>query len=39
VFRDFRAGLADTIAWYRAHDAWWRPQKAEVEARYAATGQ
>ncbi|GAA1629197.1 dTDP-glucose 4,6-dehydratase [Georgenia ruanii] len=38
-FRDFRAGLADTIAWYREHEAWWRPQKAAVEAKYAAQGQ
>ncbi len=21
----FEAGLADTIRWYRAHEAWWRP--------------
>lgn len=38
-FKDFRSGLADTIAWYRANEAWWRPQKAEVEAKYAAQGQ
>ncbi len=25
---DFEAGLADTIAWYRANEAWWRPLKA-----------
>ena len=25
---DFEAGLADTIAWYRDHEAWWRPLKA-----------
>jgi dTDP-glucose 4,6-dehydratase (EC 4.2.1.46) len=39
TFKDFRSGLADTIAWYRANEAWWRPQKAEVEAKYAAQGQ
>ena len=22
--RDFAAGLADTVAWYRANEAWWR---------------
>jgi dTDP-glucose 4,6-dehydratase len=22
---DFEAGLADTVAWYRSHEAWWRP--------------
>ncbi|MFC7405063.1 dTDP-glucose 4,6-dehydratase [Georgenia alba] len=38
-FSDFRSGLADTIAWYRQHEEWWRPQKAEVEAKYARTGQ
>ncbi|RPF25915.1 dTDP-glucose 4,6-dehydratase [Georgenia muralis] len=38
-FKDFRSGLADTIAWYRANEDWWRPQKAAVEARYAAQGQ
>ena len=24
---DFEAGLADTIAWYRGNEAWWRPLK------------
>lgn len=38
-FKDFEAGLADTIAWYRENEDWWRPQKAEVEAKYAKTGQ
>ncbi|MBD8063640.1 dTDP-glucose 4,6-dehydratase [Oceanitalea stevensii] len=38
-FHDFRAGLADTIEWYRTNEAWWRPQKDAVEAKYAATGQ
>ena len=37
-YTDFEAGLAATIEWYRAHQAWWRPQKAAVEARYAAWG-
>ena len=23
----FEQGLADTIAWYRANEAWWRPLK------------
>ena len=39
MFRDFRSGLADTIEWYRANEDWWRPQKAAVEAKYAAQGQ
>jgi dTDP-glucose 4,6-dehydratase len=34
-----RAGLADTIRWYSEHEAWWRPRKEAVEARYAARGQ
>jgi dTDP-glucose 4,6-dehydratase len=38
-FRDFRCGLADTIAWYRENEEWWRPQKAAVESRYASKGQ
>lgn len=38
-FSDFAAGLADTIAWYRDHESWWRPQKAAVEAAYAKAGQ
>ena len=36
---DFAAGLAETIAWYRANEAWWRPQKAGTEAAYAKQGQ
>ncbi|MDO5627582.1 MAG: dTDP-glucose 4,6-dehydratase [Mobilicoccus sp.] len=39
AFADFRSGLADTIEWYRTHEDWWRPQKAETEAKYAAAGQ
>jgi dTDP-glucose 4,6-dehydratase len=38
-FGDFDAGLADTIAWYEANEAWWRPAKAATEAAYAAKGQ
>lgn len=36
---DFEAGLADTIAWYRNHERWWRPAKEAVEAAYASCGQ
>ena len=36
---DFEEGLAQTIAWYRDHEAWWRPAKAATEAKYAAQGQ
>ncbi|MGC0145131.1 dTDP-glucose 4,6-dehydratase [Pseudactinotalea sp. Z1732] len=38
-FADFRAGLADTIEWYRANSDWWRPHKDAVESEYAARGQ
>ena len=38
-FRDFESGLADTIEWYRSNENWWRPMKAETEAKYAKTGQ
>lgn len=39
VYKDFRSGLQATIDWYRAHEDWWRPQKAATEAKYAKTGQ
>lgn len=32
---DFRAGLKQTVQWYETHEAWWAPQKAAVEAKYA----
>jgi dTDP-glucose 4,6-dehydratase len=35
----FEDGLAATIDWYRANEAWWRPMKAATEAKYARTGQ
>jgi dTDP-glucose 4,6-dehydratase len=38
-YGDFEAGLKATIDWYVAHESWWRPQKAAVEARYASGGQ
>ena len=37
-FVDFAAGLADTVAWYRANEPWWRAQKAAAEAKYAKLG-
>ena len=36
-YRDFRSGLQATIDWYQANEDWWRPMKAETEAKYAAT--
>lgn len=38
-FADFATGLADTVEWYRANEAWWRPSKAATESMYAAQGQ
>jgi len=38
-FSDFAEGLAATIDWYRTNEAWWRADKASVEAAYAAQGQ
>ena len=38
-YRDFEAGLAATIDWYRSNEDWWAPSKVGVEAFYAAKGQ
>ncbi|WP_216906594.1 dTDP-glucose 4,6-dehydratase [Nocardia noduli] len=38
-YSDFRAGLAATAAWYRAHESWWRHAKAATERTYAAAGE
>ncbi|MFT4221279.1 MAG: dTDP-glucose 4,6-dehydratase [Microbacterium sp.] len=38
-YRDFEAGLADTIDWYRANEHWWAPAKDATEAFYAGKGQ
>ncbi|HEX5798179.1 MAG TPA: dTDP-glucose 4,6-dehydratase [Candidatus Saccharimonadales bacterium] len=38
-YSDFEAGLSDTIEWYKNNKAWWRPQKAETEAKYKEAGQ
>ncbi|WP_295774853.1 dTDP-glucose 4,6-dehydratase [uncultured Microbacterium sp.] len=38
-YRDFEAGLAATIDWYKANEAWWAPAKDGVEAFYASKGQ
>lgn len=37
-YTDFRAGLADTIKWYQENESWWKPQKAETEAKYQELG-
>ena len=38
-YTHFEDGLAATIDWYRANEAWWRPMKQATEAKYAKTGQ
>lgn len=38
-YRDFRAGLAATIEWYSANEAWWAPVKDRVESFYKSKGQ
>lgn len=37
-YPSFRDGLAATVEWYRANEAWWRPQKDATEAKYARLG-
>ncbi|NTW39955.1 MAG: dTDP-glucose 4,6-dehydratase [Cellulomonadaceae bacterium] len=37
-YESFREGLAATVDWYRANEAWWRPQKDATEAKYAQLG-
>lgn len=38
MYTNFEAGLKATIDWYTANEAWWKPQKAETEAKYAKAG-
>lgn len=35
----FEAALAETVAWYRDHEEWWRQGKSATEAAYLALGQ
>ena len=37
-YGDFRSGLAATIDWYRANEAWWRPAKLATELKYERLG-
>jgi dTDP-glucose 4,6-dehydratase len=37
-FLDFGQGIEATIAWYRENESWWRPQKAQTEAKYEVLG-
>ncbi len=37
-YTDFEEGLTQTIGWYRENEAWWRPLKDAVEAKYSTQG-
>ena len=37
-FTDFDLGLHNTVEWYKANEAWWRPTKAATEAKYTDLG-
>jgi dTDP-glucose 4,6-dehydratase len=37
-YQDIRAGLAQTIDWYRDNEAWWKGAKAEAEKVYERLG-
>ncbi len=37
-YTDLSDGLRDTINWYKANEAWWRPLKEATEAKYAKKG-
>jgi dTDP-glucose 4,6-dehydratase len=37
-YTDFRDGLRQTVEWYQANEAWWRPKKEETERRYQQMG-
>lgn len=38
-YTNLREGLQATIDWYTANEAWWKADKAKVEAAYTAQGQ
>lgn len=38
-YTNFREGLQATIDWYKQNTNWWKPQKAETEAKYKEMGQ
>ena len=37
-YTTFASGLADTVAWYSAHEDWWGPTKDATEQAYAVLG-
>ena len=38
AYRDVRAGLEQTVDWYRTHEDWWRGAKEKTEQTYARLG-
>jgi dTDP-glucose 4,6-dehydratase len=37
-YQDIRAGLTQTIQWYRDHESWWAPSKEQTEQTYQRLG-
>jgi len=37
-YQDLRAGLTQTIQWYRDHEAWWAPARERTEQTYQRLG-
>jgi dTDP-glucose 4,6-dehydratase len=37
-YQDIRAGLTQTIQWYRDHESWWAPSKERTEQTYQRLG-
>ncbi len=37
-YTNFEQGLKATIDWYVTNESWWKPQKAETEAKYQKAG-
>ncbi len=39
TYTDLREGLQATVNWYTENEAWWKNEKAKIEAAYAEKGQ
>ncbi|HMS23212.1 MAG TPA: dTDP-glucose 4,6-dehydratase [Candidatus Saccharibacteria bacterium] len=37
-YTNFEKGLLETIKWYEENEDWWKPQKAQTEAKYRQQG-
>jgi len=37
-YTNFRAGLSNTIMWYKQNRDWWKPQKEQTESKYKELG-